>query len=246
MSGKIFVSYRRDDAAGDARGVRDGLVARFGKSNVFMDVDNLLAGQRFDKELAKALTACDVLVAIIGPRWMELLKARIVSEERDYIREEISAALKRGIIVIPVRIGREGHMAPLPRPEELPEDIRDLVLYQKHDIAHEHFGRDMAELSEAITKVRGSGPIWTHTIAARVPWRWIAVGAFAFILASAAAYYSGVFVVSPSPQAVVDFPGYAGQPPVDFTKNAKEPLKGVGTNAPYEPMLKNPSAKKAY
>ena len=167
MPGKIFVSYRRDDAAGDARGVRDGLVARFGKSNVFMDVDNLLAGQRFDKELAKALTACDVLVAIIGPRWLELLKARIVSEERDYIREEISAALKRGIIVIPARIGREGHMPPLPRPEDLPEDIRDLVLYQKHDITHEHFGRDMTELSEAITKVRGSGAIWTNIIVAR-------------------------------------------------------------------------------
>ncbi|MGZ9051253.1 MAG: toll/interleukin-1 receptor domain-containing protein [Rhodoplanes sp.] len=205
MPGKIFVSYRRDDAAGDARGVRDGLVARFGKSNVFMDVDNLLAGQRFDKELAKALTACDVLVAIIGPRWLALLKARIVSEERDYIREEISAALKRGIIVIPARIGREGHMPALPRPEDLPEDIRDLVLYQKHDITHEHFGRDMTELSEAITKVRGSGAIWTNIIAARVPWRWIAVGGFAFILASAAAYYSGVFV-SRSQQAVVDSP----------------------------------------
>jgi hypothetical protein len=87
----------------------------------------------------------------------------------------------------------------------------------------------MTELSEAITKVRGSGAIWTNIIAARVPWRWIAVGGFAFILASAAAYYSGVFV-SRSQQAVVDSPGYAGQP--------------LDSNAPYEPRLKNPSAKK--
>ena len=40
MSGKIFVNDRRDDAAGDARGVRDALAAKFGESNVFMDVDN--------------------------------------------------------------------------------------------------------------------------------------------------------------------------------------------------------------
>jgi hypothetical protein len=46
MPGKIFVNYRRDDAAGDARGVRDALVAKFGKTNVFVDVDNLMPGQR--------------------------------------------------------------------------------------------------------------------------------------------------------------------------------------------------------
>ena len=60
MPGKIFVNYRRDDVPGDARGVRDGMAAKFGKANVFMDVDNLLVGQRFDVELAKALDACDI------------------------------------------------------------------------------------------------------------------------------------------------------------------------------------------
>ena len=41
-----------------------------------MDVDNLLAGQRFDKELDKALAETDVFIAVIGPRWMELLAER--------------------------------------------------------------------------------------------------------------------------------------------------------------------------
>jgi hypothetical protein len=35
-------------------------------------------------------------------------------------------------------------MPPLPHFEELPDDIRDLVLYQKHDVAHERYGRDIA------------------------------------------------------------------------------------------------------
>jgi tetratricopeptide (TPR) repeat protein len=156
VPGKIFISYRRDDVPGDARGVRDALAAEFGKSSIFMDVDNLLAGQRFDEELAKALAACDVLVAIIGPRWMDLLKGKGASGERDYVREEIAQALKRRIVVIPVRVGREGQMPPLPRSEELPDDIRDLMLYQKHDVAHERFGRDMAELIDAIRVVRKS------------------------------------------------------------------------------------------
>src|SRR6516162_1193840 len=67
-----------------------------------MDVNNLLAGQRFDEELAKALASCDVFLAIIGPRWMDLLAAKTVSGERDYVREEIVAALNRKIVVIPV------------------------------------------------------------------------------------------------------------------------------------------------
>ena len=66
MAGKIFVNYPRDDAPDGAARLRDGLVAKFGKSNVFMDVDNLLAGQRFDEELAKALAECDVLIAVNG------------------------------------------------------------------------------------------------------------------------------------------------------------------------------------
>ena len=106
MAGKIFVNYRRDDERAMAARVRDRLASVFGAGNVFMDVDNLLAGQRFDKELEKALVQTDVFLAVIGPRWMELLTARQASGERDYVREEIAGALKRGIVVIPVLIER--------------------------------------------------------------------------------------------------------------------------------------------
>ena len=41
-------------------------------------------------------------------------------------------------------------MPPLPRAQDLPENIRDLVLYQKHNIAHESFGRDAAHLIAAL------------------------------------------------------------------------------------------------
>ena len=151
--GKIFISYRREDAPGDARNVCDRLSRSFGEANVFMDVDRLLAGQRFDRELTKALSKCDVLVAVIGPHWMELLSGRANGGDRDFVHDEIAAALKRDIVVIPVMIGRQGHMPSLPHKDDLPEDIRDLVLYQKHDIAHESFGRDAADLIAAIKTV---------------------------------------------------------------------------------------------
>lgn len=157
MRGRIFISYRRDDAPGDARGVADRLARHFGKPNVFMDVDNLLAGQRFDRELDRALSQCDVLIAILGPRWIELMSR--ADGERDFVRDEIGAALKRDIVVIPVLVGREGHMPALPQSKDLPEELRELVLYQKHSVAHETFGRDTAELIAAIAAVlRGRRP----------------------------------------------------------------------------------------
>jgi hypothetical protein len=168
--GKLFISYRREDAPGDARGICDRLGRAFGRANVFMDVDNLLAGQRFDRELDKGLSKCDVLVAVIGSRWVELLSEHAQRGKRDYVRDEIAAALTRDIIVIPVMIGHEAHMPPLPPAEDLPENIRDLVLYQKHSIAHESFGRDAAHLIEAIKAVlrerRGPRPRWAIAAAA--------------------------------------------------------------------------------
>ena len=165
---KIFISYRRDDDPNGAARLRDGLAAKFGQANLFMDVDDLLAGQRFDDELAKALATCDVLIAIIGIRWLDLLKVKSTSGERDYVCEEIAAALNRKIAVIPVRVGREGQLAPLPLPDELPIAIRDLIQYQKHDVVHERFARDCAALSEAITVARrkagAEGQIQRHWV----------------------------------------------------------------------------------
>jgi hypothetical protein len=79
-------------------------------------------------ELEKALTATDVFLAVIGPRWLELLAERESDGQRDYVREEIAGALQRAVVVIPVLIER----TPLPRADELPDDIRGLVRHQKH------------------------------------------------------------------------------------------------------------------
>lgn len=150
MPGKVFVNYRRDDERSTAARIRDRLAQTFGDANVFMDVDNLLAGQRFDRELEKALDQTDVFHAVIGPRSMELLNERQASGDRDYVCQEIAGALQRGIVVIPVLIER----TPLPRADALPEDIRNLALHQAHEVAHARFGRDVADLIAAIGLAR--------------------------------------------------------------------------------------------
>ena len=132
MRVKIFINYRRGDERSMTARIGDRLTSVFGSSNVFMDVDNMVAGQRFDRELEKAVAETHVFLSVIGPRWMDLFESRQSADERDYVRAEIAEALKRGIVMIPVLI--EG--APLPQANALPEDICELVLHQKHCASH--------------------------------------------------------------------------------------------------------------
>jgi formylglycine-generating enzyme required for sulfatase activity len=176
--------------------IRDRLAATFGDANVFMDVDHLLPGQRFDKELEKALAQTDVFLAVIGPRWTELLAERQDSRERDYVREEIAGALQRGVVVIPVLIER----TPLPRANALPEDIRDLVLHQTHEVAHNGFGRDVAGLVEAIRLVRRAARTGADGNSGSAV-RWLGAAALAALLSGAGWLVYPWTVVSPEQAA---------------------------------------------
>jgi formylglycine-generating enzyme required for sulfatase activity len=163
MAGKIFISYRRDDERAPAARIRDRLAASFGERHVFMDVDNLLAGQRFDKELETALAQCDVFIAVIGNQRANLLTERQAANERDFVVDEIAAAIARGIPVIPVLV--DG--APLPQAEALPASIATLPLHQTHEVKHESFGRDVEALIAAIRAVRSLRRTGARQ---RVPW----------------------------------------------------------------------------
>src|SRR5262245_10108657 len=66
----IFISYRRDDA-GDVTGrIYDRLAQHFGKPFVFKDVDGIPLGIDFRKHLGDSVGRCDVLLAVIGTRWL--------------------------------------------------------------------------------------------------------------------------------------------------------------------------------
>jgi len=69
-------------------------------------------------------------------------------------------------VVIPVRVGREDQLPPLPRADELPPEIH----YQKHDVIYEQFGRDAKALVEAVTAVRRHLRPETARAGLRHPW----------------------------------------------------------------------------
>lgn len=112
----IFISYRRDDSAGYARALYDLLGRRFGSDRVFMDVDDIGAGDAFADVIGRAVGGSQVLLVLIGPRWRGVRSdgtARI-DDPDDFVRREVALGLQRGLRVMPVLLDGAAMPAPLP------------------------------------------------------------------------------------------------------------------------------------
>ena len=68
----MFLSYRRDDSRELAERIYDRLIAKLGKPSVFKDVDSVPFGVDFRRVLDGALLGADVLLAVIGKKWLDL------------------------------------------------------------------------------------------------------------------------------------------------------------------------------
>jgi hypothetical protein len=77
MAGKIFINYRRGDDAGSTHALYLHLESEFASGDLFMDVEgHIKPGDDFFAVINAQIAACDVVLAVIGPRWAELLAAR--------------------------------------------------------------------------------------------------------------------------------------------------------------------------
>ncbi len=122
---RIFVSYRREDSADVTGRLYDRLVARFGRERVFKDVDSIPLGVDFRTHLQEVVSACDVVVAVIGERWMSVREgeSRRLDDTKDFVRIELETALQREIPIIPVLVGA----AKMPSVRDLPPTLAALV-----------------------------------------------------------------------------------------------------------------------
>ena len=148
----IFISYRREDSAGHAGRLYDGLQTRFTGAQVFIDVDSIQPGVDFVKHMQDAVARCDVLLVIIGDEWARITDhegKRRLDDPQDFVRVEVAAALERDVPVLPVLI--EG--AKMPEPEELPEDIRPLSRHNAIELSDARWRYDVTRLEDAITRL---------------------------------------------------------------------------------------------
>jgi WD40 repeat protein len=151
-SGRVFISYRREETASYAGRIYDRLTAQLGEDQVFMDVDTIALGVDFAEVITETLGSCEVLLAVIGPRWLTATDQdgqRRLENPDDLVRLEITAALERDIRVIPILV--EG--AVMPRRQELPEALASLARRNALSLRHESFRSDADRLVAAIQPI---------------------------------------------------------------------------------------------
>jgi hypothetical protein len=151
----IFISYRRSDSEGEAGRLFDDLVIRFTEQSVFMDVDAIKPGRDFRKAIEENIHSCSVVLAIIGPQWLESADAggqRRLEDENDYLRLEVASALRRDIAVVPVLV----RGARMPRADQLPADLQELAYRNCVELTHARWKSDLQVLVEALKPYLGA------------------------------------------------------------------------------------------
>ncbi len=147
---EIFINYRTGDTEETAAAVDADLTHRFGADRVFFAGRSIAPASRFDASILEAVRASKVLIALIGPNWLApgpQGRPRVFEAE-DWVRREIGVALRSGVHVLPVLVGRKTERI---TPKELPPDIKGLGLVQTRRYDHRDAGAFRASFAEVLT-----------------------------------------------------------------------------------------------
>jgi hypothetical protein len=143
----IFLSYRRDDAAGWTGRLADDLRREFAPPayHVFYDIASIEIGEDFVDAMRRSLADCAVVLVMIGKSWINARDDagnRRLDDPEDWVRVEVAESLQRqGLRVVPVLVGGAG----MPKPAELPEPLKPLARRHAHEITDKRWGYDVSE-----------------------------------------------------------------------------------------------------
>ncbi len=150
-SGRIFMSYRREETAYPAAWLFDRLASHFGRDQIFKDVDSIELGDDFVEVITTAVGSCEVLLALIGTRWLTITDQdghRRLDNPGDFVRLEIEAALTRNVRVIPILVDE----ARMPRADELPASLARLARRQALELSPGRFDADTRRLLRVLDR----------------------------------------------------------------------------------------------
>lgn len=183
----IFISYRRDDSAGYARAIGDRLARRYGSDRVFVDVDDIAAGQRFDGVIEGALKGADLVLVLIGKRWRGergVGRTARIDEPDDRVRYEVATALAGSARVVPVLLDGTA----MPDVASLPAPLHGLAAWHAVELGNSRFEADMQRLLGAVDGAFGSAGAASPAIDRR--WVLVAIGGAAVAASGAAGWWS--------------------------------------------------------
>jgi hypothetical protein len=145
---RVFISYRRDDAAGYAGRLEEALEKRLGRGSVFRDVLDIVPGADFVEAIRQRLAGAQAVLVLIGPRWLggDTPGARRIDDAQDFVRLEVQEALASGAHVIPVLLPG----ATMPGEDELPAPLQPLARRNAMSLGDTHWGADIDRLVASI------------------------------------------------------------------------------------------------
>jgi Effector-associated domain 2 len=165
----VFVNYRSIDQPLGAAGIHSALASRFGLDNVFHDCVLPDVGIEGRVGVWDALATADVLVVVMGPRWLTIADddgIRLVDRARDWVRREIAWALERRLDIVPVLLRDTPEHALAPTPDQLPADIRGFGALPALEFSQRRFPEDVERLVRTLVEV---APALTPAKPARGP-----------------------------------------------------------------------------
>lgn len=194
----LFISYRRDDQAGFAGRLADALGIAFGADTVFRDVDDIRPGDDFVDALHQQLRGIDVMLVMIGPRWLAASHdgIRRLDDAQDFVRREIQSGLESGKPVLPVLVGG----ATMPAPDELPAAIAALARRQAIVISDASWSADVARLVESIAPLLPRQR--RRTLSPSVAWSLSAIGLIALLAVAVRIFWPDAY--APAGQTPVE------------------------------------------
>ncbi len=208
--GGIFISYRRDDVAGQVGRLFGRLAAHYGEDFIFMDVESIRPSQQFESVIKNRIADCDVMLLAIGSRWEAEHTQSQAS--KDFVAMELAAALGAKRPLCPLLIDRREP----PEVVGLSDEFQQILHSQMIEIRHSTFDSDVEALITGLEKqgIRpppsfGRQRVEDALVAAGWPYSWLgamsrtlsplaAAALAAVVLAAAgwlvyqAAYASGV------------------------------------------------------
>ena len=151
----VFISYRRDDAASEARAVRDAVDRAFGTDAAFFDTNTRL-GAEWPSEIQTALAKADTVLAVIGSGWVTAADrwgrpgstTRVTGFARSWRPRSPRASGSSRCLV---------GMADVPPPEALPSPLKKLSALQAIMLRRDFWDHDIRLLTVQLQEMHADG-----------------------------------------------------------------------------------------
>ena len=144
--------------------IRDRLAVLYGEEAIFIDIDNIPFGKDFRVHITEAIVQSDVLLVIVGPRWVGTSRgaSRRIDDETDFVRLEVETALSNAVPIIPVLAGS----ARMPQRAQLPESLQNFAFLNAAPVDtgrdfHLHIDRLIHGIDQILPDRRATSPATT-------------------------------------------------------------------------------------